>query len=101
MFVSVCSALYLFINYKVHGDPFAFLTFQRERFFKVPDWPWVGIIKVWTWQWGDPRRSLMNGPIEMFFIVLSFACTVWCWKKYGFSYPLWMGWTGLLFCGLS
>jgi hypothetical protein len=85
----------------VHGDAFAFLTFQRERFFKVPDWPWVGIIKVWTWQWGDARRSLMNGPIEFFFILFSLACTVWCWKELRVSYAVWMGLTWLLFTSTS
>ena len=99
--VGVGSAVYLLINYKVHGDPFAFLTFQRERFFKMPAWPWVGIIKVWTWQWGDPRRGIMNGPIELFFILLGLACTVWCWKKLRVSYAVWMGLNWLLFTSTS
>jgi len=99
--VGVGFLLYLLINRHVHGSPFAFLTFQRERFFKTPAWPWIGIIKVWTWEWGDARRGLMNGPVEFFFIFFSLACTVWCWKTLRSSYAVWMALNWLLFTSTS
>jgi Gpi18-like mannosyltransferase len=100
-FIGVGFALYLLINYNVYGNPLAFLQFQRERFFKVPAWPWVGIIKVLTWKWSDARSSHMNGTQEFFFIVLSLVCTIWCWRVLRASYTVWMALNWLLFTSTS
>ena len=39
-------AVYLWINYRVLGDPLAFLEIARDRHFKVPSAPWVGAQRV-------------------------------------------------------
>ena len=49
-FIGVGFMLYLFLNFHVFGHPFAFVQILRDRFFKTPKWPWVGIFKVWTWK---------------------------------------------------
>ena len=99
--IAVGFALYLLINYNVYGNPLAFLQFQRERFFKVPAWPWVGIIKVWTWKWPDSRSSHINGTQEFFFIVLGLLCTIWCWRVLRVTYTVWMALNWLLFTSTS
>jgi hypothetical protein len=99
-FIGVGLALYLLINWRIYGEPLAFLTFQRDRFFKVPAWPWVGIIKVWTWKWPDVRHGLMNGPVELIFILFTLAFTIWAWTLRR-SYGVWMGLNWLLFTSTS
>jgi hypothetical protein len=99
--IGVGFVLYLFINYNVYGDPLAFLQVQRERFFKTPAWPWVGIVKVWTWKWGDARQLQINGTQEFFFILLGLACTIWCWRALRASYAVWMTLNWLLFTSTS
>jgi predicted nucleic acid-binding Zn ribbon protein len=100
-FVGIGFAIYLLVNYKVYGHPFDFLTVLPDRFFKKPAWPWIGIIKVWTWLWVDARRALMNGPIEFFFIMFSLGCTIWCWKTLRLSYAVWMTLNWFLFTSTS
>jgi Gpi18-like mannosyltransferase len=99
--IGVGFAIYLFVNYHVFGDPLTFLQFQRDRFFKMPAWPWVGIFKVWTWKWTDARGMHINGTQEFFFILLGLACTIWCWRTLRASYAVWMTLNWLLFTSTS
>jgi hypothetical protein len=99
--IGVGFALYLFINYHVYGDPLTFLQFQRERFFKAPAWPWVGIVNIWTFQWAGVRGMHMNGTQEFFFVLLGLACTIWCWGTLRASYAVWMTLYWLLFTSTS
>lgn len=100
-FIGVGFALYLFINYHVFGNPLAFLQFLHDWFFKLPSWPWVGIVKVWTWKWGNARQLHINGTQEFFFILLGLACTIWCWRSLRASYTVWMALNWLLFTSTS
>jgi hypothetical protein len=36
-------AVYLFMNWKVTGDPFSFLRMRKQLFTMEGSWPWVGI----------------------------------------------------------
>jgi len=100
-FIGVGFALYLVLNYYVFGDPLAFVQILHDRFFKTPKWPWVGIVKVWNWKWEDARKLHVNGTQEFFFILLSLACTVWCWRALRASYAVWMALNWLLFTSTS
>lgn len=100
-FIGVGFALYLFINYHVYGDPLTFLQFQRERFFKTPEWPWVGIVRVWTWKWENARMLHINGTQEFFFILLGLACTIWSLIALRGSYAVWMALNWVLFTSTS
>jgi Predicted integral membrane protein len=100
-FIGSGFAFYLLVNYHVFGNPLAFLQFQHDWFFKLPAWPWVGILKVWTWKWGNARQLHINGTQEFFFILLSLACTIWCWRSLRGSYTVWMALNWLLFTSTS
>ncbi len=50
---------------------------------------------------GDARRLHRNATEEFFFIVLGFACTVWCWRALRASYAVWMALNWLLFTSTS
>lgn len=78
---------YLFLNYRVTGDPFAFSPIMEEHWYKKIAPPWVGLHAAWTRIF---RFNLTEGLFEFVFIVFSFLCTVWCWIKLRPSYAVWM-----------
>lgn len=78
---------YLFLNYSVTGDPFAFSPIMEEHWYKKMMPPWVGIRDVWL---RIPGFNLTEGLHEFIFIVFSLLCTVWCWIKLRPTYAIWM-----------
>jgi hypothetical protein len=86
-------AAYLFLNYRVTGDPFAFSPIMHEHWYKKLAPPWVGIRDVWL---RIPGFNLTEGLHEFIFIVFSFLCTIWCWIKLRPTYAVWMTFNWLL-----
>ena len=80
-------AAYLWLNYRLTGDFFAFSKIMEKHWFKKLEPPWVGVRDVWLRVFGV---NLAEGFHEFFYIVLSFVCTVWCWIRLRPSYALWM-----------
>ena len=78
---------YLFLNYRVTGDAFAFSPIMEEHWYKKMMPPWIGIRDVWL---RIPGFNLTEGLHEFIFIVFSFLCTVWCWIKLRPTYAIWM-----------
>jgi hypothetical protein len=69
---------YLFLNYRLTGDFFAFSKIMEQNWYKKLEPPWVGVHDVWLRIFGV---NLAEGFHEFFYIVLSFVCTVWCWIR--------------------
>jgi hypothetical protein len=93
---------YLLLNYRVTGDPFAFLSVTRDHWFKSFAPPWSGI--------ADMLRSLSWRPLvdqitvvwqQAFFIVLVGAGAVVAWLRLRPSYAVWMTLNLLLFTSTS
>ena len=84
---------YLFLNYRVTGDPFAFSPIMEEHWYKKLAPPWVGIRDVWL---RIPSFNLQEGLFEFTFIVFSFLCTIWCWITLRPTYAVWMTFNWLL-----
>lgn len=90
LWIAACGlgfAAYLFLNYRVTGDPLAFSKLMEDHWYKKITPPWVGILDVWG---RLPYYNLTEGLHEFIFIVLSFLCTVWCWIKLRPTYAVWM-----------
>jgi hypothetical protein len=92
---------YLLLNAHVTGDPFKFLVFQREHWFKALTWPWVGIRGTYNAMWNSTSHSQMVGVQEMVFVLLGLVGTVWCWIKLRPAYAIWMTGNWLLFTSTS
>ncbi|HEX3560914.1 MAG TPA: glycosyltransferase family 39 protein [Pyrinomonadaceae bacterium] len=83
--------VYLLINWKVFGDPRAFLKMQDQYWSKSLTWPWVGIMAAWNSTWGRaPSEAQMVGWQEFFFVLLGLGLTVWAWLRLRASYAVWM-----------
>ena len=96
--VPVGFAAYLWLNYQVTGDFFAFSQILEEHWFKKFTPPWVGLRDVWL---RIPDGSVTEGLHEFFFIALAFVCTLWCWWRLRPSYAVWMTLNWLLICSTS
>jgi Gpi18-like mannosyltransferase len=83
--------VYLFINWRVLGDPRAFLNAQGDYWYKSLTWPWVGIQGTWNSVWGRaPSDAQMVGWQELFFLLLGLGMTVGAWLRLRTSYAVWM-----------
>ncbi len=93
---------YLLINYTVTGDPFAFQTIVRQKWYKSLTWPWVGIwntIESFSWR----RRSEIWAIFvpELIFMALTFIATIISFVKLRPSYGVWMASNWLLITSTS
>ena len=101
-FVGCGFALYLLLNWKVLGDPLAFLRIQRGHWYRELTAPWVGIGATWeSVMTRAPAEALMVGWQEFFFVMLGLASTIWCWLKLRPSYAVWMTLNWLLWTSTS
>ena len=74
-------AVYLFVNWKVTGDPFAFLGMRKQLFRMEVSWPWVGIRNAVGNTGGPPKYAETVGVQELYFAVLGLVCMVLSWIK--------------------
>src|SRR2546421_607768 len=89
---------YLFLNYRVHGNPFMFMTYRREHWFQVMSWPWIGVKEKFLMAWhGTGEGGVITGTQDLLFLILGFAATIWSFIKLRPSYAVWMIGNWLLF----
>ncbi|MGZ5503079.1 MAG: hypothetical protein ACXWGY_00315 [Chthoniobacterales bacterium] len=78
---------YLFLNYQVTGDFFAFSQIQHEHWYKKLTPPWIGIRDVWL-------RTLGENPIEglheFIYIIIGILGVIWCWLRTRPGYAMWV-----------
>jgi hypothetical protein len=95
-------AVYLLINWKVSGAPFAFLTSRNALFRVRPSWPWVGLRGtmgvIYHWK---PTDAEMIGAQEFYFVILGFIGTVASWVKLRPTYAMWVSGNWLLVTSAS
>jgi hypothetical protein len=88
--VGIGFGIYLWLNWSVYGDPFAFSEIQRTHWFKDVSPPWEGIAGVLDkFRGTDPDDVLIRGGMELVFIGLGLAATVATaiWLR-----PTWAAW---------
>lgn len=95
-------AVYLLINWKVSGAPFAFLQSRKGLFAVQASWPWVGLRgSVGVLQHWKPTDSEMIGAQELYFVILGFICAVAAWVKLRPVYSMWITGNWLLVASAS
>lgn len=94
--------VYLGINQVVYGDPFHFLFVQQDHWFKAIAAPWAGIGGVVDsivhrrgWE------SIMLGWMELAFILVGLAGTIYAGLRFRPSWFAWMAGNWLLFVSTS
>ena len=93
---------YLILNYRVTGDPFAFLTITRERWYKSFAPPWVGIVALFEGLvWRPPFEIWTVIWQQALFIAIDAVGAVAAWRWLRPSYAVWVGLNLLLFTSTS
>jgi hypothetical protein len=93
---------YLALNLAIYGDAFAFLTIQREHWFKQFAPPWVGIGGVIDRiRLGGASNAFMLGWMELAFIALGLVGTLVAALRFRLSWFTWMAGNWLLFTSTS
>jgi Gpi18-like mannosyltransferase len=82
-------AVYLWINYATAGDPLAFVTVQRNSFYRTFAWPWQGAMNVWFLAKAGGSNSMMNGVIQLLCIPLLLAACAIAALRQRPSYAIW------------
>src|SRR5262249_44608492 len=94
--------VYLLLNYRVNGDPLAFMRLQREQWSTTFAWPWNGMRSAFAViEFGNNNEVAVRGVEQSLFIVLGLMCTVAAWLAVRASYATWMTLNWLLLTSLS
>lgn len=81
LLVPVGFGWYLWINFVVYGNWFAFLEIQREHWYKFLTWPWHGLIGAWQgFFWRDPAEVVMVSFMEIAFAVIGLVATFFAFR---------------------
>jgi hypothetical protein len=83
-------AVYLFLNWRISGNPFAFLKLRRQLFHMSFSWPWHGIIDAFRNFKREPSEAEIVGTQEALFTVLGFVCVIASWRKLRPVYATWL-----------
>jgi hypothetical protein len=96
--VAVGFGVYLWVNWRVYGNPLAFSEIQRDHWFKGLAWPWDGIAGIIGWiDETDPDRALMIGWVELGFVALGLVATVATLMRLRPTWGTWMAGNWLIF----
>ena len=89
--------IYLGLNWIVYGDPLAFVSIQRDHWFKQLAWPWQGIGSVTGWL-SDPNltSALVYGWAELVAILVGAIATVVSIVRWRPTWSAWMAGNWLL-----
>lgn len=82
---------YLLLNYRVTGDPFAFVRFTREHWYKSLATPWDGIrAMIVSIAWRPPIDVISYVVQQTFFLVVSAIGAAVALFKLRASYAVWI-----------
>lgn len=99
--VPVGFTVYLFINWQVAGNPFAFVETRKIAFEQSFALPLVGIRQAILALYPTPREAEMVGVQELFFAALGFVCTIISWIRLRPIYAMWMTASLVLFTSVN
>lgn len=94
-------AVYLLINWRVSGDPFAFLQTRSLSFEQSFAPPLAGIRQAIWAQYPTAGEAEMVGVQELFFVALAFVCSIISWVKLRPAYAVWMTGSWILCASVS
>jgi hypothetical protein len=94
--------VYLLINWKVSGAPFAFLESRKALFAVSASWPWIGLRgTIGVLQHWKPTDAEMIGAQELYFIILGLICAIASWLRLRPTYAMWISGNWLLVTSAS
>jgi hypothetical protein len=100
--VAVGFGIYLGLNQAIYGSPFEFLRIQHEHWYKSLAAPWESISGAIGWfRNTKPDNVLMYGVMELLFVAIGLAGTIFAALRFRPSWFVWMAGNMLLFVSTS
>ena len=100
--VGIGFAIYLALNQAIYGSPFEFLRIQHEHWYKSLAAPWESIGGAIGWfRSTKPDNVLMYGVMELLFVAIGLAGTIFAALRFRPSWFVWMAGNMLLFVSTS
>jgi hypothetical protein len=100
--VPIGFAVYLFLNWRVTGDPFTAFRMRSKMSYTSFDWPWRGLRGalgiMMGWKAGDAE---MVGTQEFVFGMIGLICAIVSWIKLRPVYAIYMTVNWLLFASVT
>jgi Mannosyltransferase (PIG-V) len=94
--------VYLFLNWKVTGNPFGFFEMRKPLFGMSTSWPWVGIRQGFVINAQQPpNEAELIGAQELYFVALGFVCMIVSWIKLRPLYATWITGNWLLITSVT
>ncbi|MEP7015749.1 MAG: mannosyltransferase family protein [Verrucomicrobiota bacterium] len=93
--------VYLLVNWKISGDPFAFLRMRKNLFAMSMAGPWVGIREAIGNLQRSPSQAEIVGAQELYFVGLGFVCSILSWIKLRPLYAMWITGNWLLVASVT
>jgi hypothetical protein len=94
--------VYLALNYAIYGSPLEFLRIQHEHWYKSLASPWDAISGAFGWfRSTKPDNRLMYGFMELLFVGIGLAGTIFAAFRFRPSWFIWMAGNMLLFVSTS
>jgi len=95
-------AVYVLVNYRITGDPMAFLHLEREHWSNTLTMPWRGIrVNLGVARDWGASKAAMIGTQVLFYLAVGLAGTIAAAFLLRPSYAVWMGFNWLLFASQS
>jgi Gpi18-like mannosyltransferase len=95
-------AVYLWVNYRITGDPLVFLSVQREHWSHTLVMPWNGIrVSFDVARDWKPSQAAMIGTQVLFYLAVGLAGTIAAAFLLRPSYAVWMALNWLQFASQS
>jgi Mannosyltransferase (PIG-V) len=88
--VPVGFAVYLFLNWRISGNPLAFLYLRKELFHMSFSAPWNGIADAFRNLRRTPNQAEIVGTQELLFTALGFLCSILSWMNLRPIYAVWI-----------
>ena len=88
---------YLYINFKIFGNPLQFLTSLRIFFWEWPSLPWQGLVRAITrFNTLPPEAWMIEGGMVLLFWVFCICLLIYSIKKIRLSYSI-FAWLSFIF----
>jgi Mannosyltransferase (PIG-V) len=93
--------VYLWLNWRISGDPFAFLKMRNQLFHMSFSWPWTGIRGTIGNFHRNPNQAEIVGGEELFATLLALVCGIVSWFKMRPSYAMWISGNWILLASVT
>jgi Gpi18-like mannosyltransferase len=87
--IPLAGLVYLFINFSLYKNPFVFLYYQKNFWYKTIDYPWNGFVgSLTSFMNREPAEAILVSGYEVFFSCLGLILIIYSFNKIRYAYSI-------------